>query len=90
MPKYIKNPERIVHAEQWDGTDEHALKLRLIKEHISDPIDEKWNETHYYYNDKWYGKQKIENGDYIITDAVGSKYIAKKDYFEREYSEYEE
>ena len=78
--KYRSKP-KIIDAEQWDGTDEHAKRLGLSRyTRISGG-----GQKHGWCVVTLEGKMDATLGDWIITGIAGERYPCKPDIFAKSY-----
>lgn len=78
MKKFRKKPV-VVYAEQFDGTDEEARRLRLVCRGTTETHD------NIFVLQSQTGVLRVLPGDWIVTGTSGERYPCKNDIFRAAY-----
>lgn len=76
MAKF-RQKTKTINAEQWDGTEDHALKLGLVSYIVKERSASGWA----IYKDGCY--YFVSKSDWVISDGDNKKLMNDKDFVKR-------
>lgn len=85
MKQYRKKPV-VISAIQWDGTEEHAVKISA-EDNFEGKLDYRPGHFDGFYIKTLEGIMKVSPMDYVIRGVNGEYYPCKPDIFLKTYDE---